>query len=183
MVRTRLPLYIYLVKRLAHSVQILYCTRAGMLSRVWLFETPWTVALQALPSMAFSRREFWSGLPFPSPGHLHNPGIEPVSPALASRFAPEPIRKRIKLNPWAQVKYESVIRCWNCALWFVKNVTSICLICSQKFICVWVSGVLLFPMRKLRLQGVSLVIAWVTLWAQDWVLWAPWGYSRYVSDN
>ena len=83
--------------------------------------------------MAFSRQEFWSGLTFPSPGHLHNPGIEPMSPALASGFAPESIRKHIKSNPWAQVKYGSVIRCWNCALWFVKNVTSICLICSQKF--------------------------------------------------
>ena len=52
------------------------------LSRVRLFATPWTVAYQAPPSMGFSRQEYWSGLPFPSPGDLHNPGIEPVSPAL-----------------------------------------------------------------------------------------------------
>ena len=45
-------------------------------------ETPWTVAYQAPPSMEFSRQENWSGLPFPSPGDLPNPGIEPVSPAL-----------------------------------------------------------------------------------------------------
>ena len=44
--------------------------------------TPWTVARQALLSMGFSRREYWSGLPFPSPGDLPNPGIEPGSPAL-----------------------------------------------------------------------------------------------------
>ena len=48
-----------------------------MLSRVQLFETPGTVAYQAPPSMEFSRQEYWSGLPFPSPGDLPNPGIEP----------------------------------------------------------------------------------------------------------
>ena len=51
------------------------------LSRVWLFATPWTVAYNA-PSMGFSRQEYRSGLPFPSPGDLPNPGIEPGSPAL-----------------------------------------------------------------------------------------------------
>ena len=44
--------------------------------------TPWTVAHQAPLSMGFSRQEYWSGLPFPSPGGLPDPGIEPPSPAL-----------------------------------------------------------------------------------------------------
>ena len=44
--------------------------------------TPWTVARQALLSMGFSRQECWSGLSFPSPGDLPNPGIEPRSPTL-----------------------------------------------------------------------------------------------------
>ena len=52
------------------------------LSHVWLFATPWTVAYQAPPSMGFSRQEYWSGLPFPSPGDLPEPGIEPGSAAL-----------------------------------------------------------------------------------------------------
>ena len=43
---------------------------------------PWTVAHQAPPSMGFSRQEYWGGLPFPSPGDLPDPGIEPRSPAL-----------------------------------------------------------------------------------------------------
>ena len=43
---------------------------------------PWTVAHQAPPSMGFSRQEYWSGLPFPSPGDLPNPGTEPASTAL-----------------------------------------------------------------------------------------------------
>ena len=48
---------------------------------VWLFETPWTVAHQAPLSVGFSRQEYWSGLPCPSPGDFLNPGIEPGSPA------------------------------------------------------------------------------------------------------
>ena len=52
------------------------------LSRVRLFATPWTVAYQAPLSMGFSRQEYRSGLPFPSPGDLPDPGIEPGSPAL-----------------------------------------------------------------------------------------------------
>ena len=52
------------------------------LSRVQLFATPRTIAYQAPRSMAFSRQEYWSGLSFPSPGDLLNPGIEPRSPAL-----------------------------------------------------------------------------------------------------
>ena len=50
------------------------------LSRVRLFATPWTVDFQPPLSMGFSRQEHWSGLPFPSPGDLPNPGIEPRSP-------------------------------------------------------------------------------------------------------
>ena len=47
-----------------------------------LFVTPWTIVHQAPPSMGFSRQEYWSGLPFPSPGDLPNPGIKPRSPTL-----------------------------------------------------------------------------------------------------
>ena len=62
-----------------------------LLSRVRLFATPWTVAQQAPPSMGFSRQEYWSGLPFPSPGDLYNPGIEPRSPTLqADALTSEP---------------------------------------------------------------------------------------------
>ena len=45
------------------------------------FVTPWTVACHSPLSMGFPRQEYWSGLPFPSPGDLPNPGIEPTSPA------------------------------------------------------------------------------------------------------
>ena len=58
------------------------------LSRVRLFATPWTVAYQAPPSMIFSRQECWSGLPFPSPGDLPDPGLEPGSPTMQADALP-----------------------------------------------------------------------------------------------
>ena len=61
------------------------------LSRVRHFATPWTVAYQTSLPMGFSRQEYWSGLPFPSPGALPDPGIEPRSPALqADTLSSEP---------------------------------------------------------------------------------------------
>jgi len=66
--------------------------KVKLLSHVQLFATPWTVAYQASLSMGFSRQEYWSGLPFPPPGDLPNPGIKPMSPeppafpALTGRF-------------------------------------------------------------------------------------------------
>ena len=69
------------------------------LSRVRLFATPWTVAYEAPRSMGFSRQEYWSGLPFPSPGDFLNPGIEPRSPALQTDALPsEPLGKPLNCN-------------------------------------------------------------------------------------
>ena len=58
------------------------CVESESLSHVRLFAMPWTVACQAPLSMEFSRQEYWSGLPLPSPGDLPNPGVEPGSPGL-----------------------------------------------------------------------------------------------------
>ena len=68
------------------------------LSHVRLFATPWTVAYQAPLSMGFSSQEYWNGLPFPSPGYLSDPGIEPMSlafrtDALLSESAGKPYIK------------------------------------------------------------------------------------------
>ena len=66
------------------------------LSHIRLFATPCNVAYQAPLSMGFSRPEYWSGLPFPSPGDLPNPGIEPGSPALQADTLPsEPPGKSV----------------------------------------------------------------------------------------
>ena len=60
-------------------------------SCVRLFVTPWSVAYQAPPSMGFSGQEYWSGLPFSSPGDFPDPGIEPGSPAFqADALTSEP---------------------------------------------------------------------------------------------
>ena len=68
------------------------------LSRVQLFAILWTVAHQALPSMGFSRQEYWNGLPFPSPGDLPDPGIEPRSPTVqADALTSEPPGKPIQM--------------------------------------------------------------------------------------
>ena len=55
---------------------------SDLLSHVRLFGTPWAIARQAPLSMGFPRQEYWSGLPFPSPGDFSNPEIESTSPAL-----------------------------------------------------------------------------------------------------
>ena len=70
--------------------------KVKLLSRVRLFATPWMVTYQAPQSMGFSRQEYWSGLPFPSPGYLSNPGIEPGSPTLQTDSLPSVIRVRAK---------------------------------------------------------------------------------------
>ena len=87
------------------------------LSCVQLFVTPWTVAHQAPPSMGFSRQEYWSGLLFPSPGDVPNPGIEPLSPALQANSLPsEPPGKPIQCKCYVNCKY-SINAVWIVATW------------------------------------------------------------------
>ena len=65
------------------SARVLSCFR-----RVQLFVTPWTVACQVLLSMGFSRQEYWSGLPYPPPENLPDPGMELAAPALQADSLP-----------------------------------------------------------------------------------------------
>ena len=79
-----------------HTSSMFFCLFSGasrqnflvvqQLNCVQLFATPWTAACQAPLFMGFSRQEYWSELPFPSPGDLPNPEIEPTSPTQVSRF-------------------------------------------------------------------------------------------------
>ena len=87
-------------KRCYHFKQISRCSyvcrKVKSLSRVQLFATPWTVALQASPSMGFSKQGYWSGLPFPSLGDLPDPEIKTMSLALqADSLLLEPPGKAI----------------------------------------------------------------------------------------
>ena len=70
------------------NLQIHWRKKVKLLSRVRLFATPWTTAHQAPLYMEFSRQEYWSGLPFPSPGDLLDPGIKPGSPTLQTDALP-----------------------------------------------------------------------------------------------
>ena len=74
---------------LSVSLNQVLCVCAQSLSCVQVFVISWTVARQAPVSMGFPRQEYWSGLPFPSPGNLPNPGMDPTSlasPSLAGGF-------------------------------------------------------------------------------------------------
>ena len=72
-------IYIYIYQSVKHVIHS---------SCVWLCVTPWTVAHPAPLFMGFSRQEYWSGLPFPSPEDLPSPGIKPRSPALQADSLP-----------------------------------------------------------------------------------------------
>ena len=77
-----------------HGFLCLLLCCAWLFSRVQLFVTPWIVACQVPLSMGFSRQKYWNELPFPSPGDLPNPGVEPRSPTLqVDSLTSEPPRK------------------------------------------------------------------------------------------
>ena len=79
------------------------------LSRVQLFATPWTVAYQAPQSMDFSRQEYWSGLPFPSPRDLPDPGIKPGSPPLRADALPSELSGKLSRGKF-QLKKNELLR-------------------------------------------------------------------------
>ena len=117
-----------LIKMIRNNLTLenLDTSKVKSLSNVWLFATLWTVAYQAPPSMGFSRQEYWSGLPFPSPGDLHwsglpfpspgdlpDPGIKPGFPTLeADPLTSEPPGKP-DTSKQRNNKYNSEnVLCW-----------------------------------------------------------------------
>ena len=94
------PRLLFLLHWQVSSLPLKVKVKVKLLSRVRLLATPWTAAYQVPPPMGFSRQEYWSGLPFPSPGDLPDPGIEPRSPALESdALTSEPPGKPLPLAP------------------------------------------------------------------------------------
>ena len=96
---------------------IYYCgqesLRRKLLSHVQLFVTPWTVAYEVPPSVEFSRQEYWSGLPSPSPGDLPEPGIKPGSLALqADSFTVRATRETLKNWSSPHSQQESKMQYW-----------------------------------------------------------------------
>ena len=97
----------------AYSMQRFWESIVCIISHVWLFVIPWTADLWAPLSMGFSRQEYWSGLPFPPPGDLPNPGIKPKSSASVGGFCatwetPESPVERSK--HWHQLFWRKNIR-------------------------------------------------------------------------
>ena len=91
-----------------HTAPELRCVCAQLLSHVWLFATPWTVARQDLLSMGFSRQEYQSGLPFPPPGDLPDSGIRSdLGIKLTSSSSPawqvDALLMGHRRRPWTQV--------------------------------------------------------------------------------
>ena len=106
-------------KEFCVCVCVCVCVYAHLLSHVWFFEIPWTVARQAPLPVEFSRQEYWSGLLSSSPEDLPDPGIKPMSPSLAGRFFTTiyclyilPIEKPTELSIHTQVS-----ACKTGALW------------------------------------------------------------------
>ena len=109
------------VGRVAWQPQVAGCwisaPTALVFSCVRLLATLWTVAHQALLSIGFSRQEYWSGLPYPPPGDLPNPGIESASPmspvSQADSLSAEPLRKPHRLQSQEQIQVSTL---WMCQL-------------------------------------------------------------------
>ena len=123
------------------------------LRRVRLFETPWTVAYQAPQSVEFSRQEYWSGLPFPSPADLPDSGTEPGSPALQADALP------LSQGATKEIPIQSV---FSCVLWspvdahrsLVERTPACTSLCSCFF---WpLPPCLSYPAIILFLQGKSM---------------------------
>ena len=127
------------------------CMHAKSLQSCPTLCDPWTVAHQAPLSMGFPRQQYWSGLPFPSPGQLSDPGIKPRSPALQADSLPsEPPGQPISFCRW-------FIHLWLC---WVFTAAHGLFVAVRRFSLVAVSSLL---MVEHRLQGMqaSGVAAWV----------------------
>ena len=103
-------------------------------SRIWLFATPQTVAHQAPLSMGFSRQVYWSGLPFPTPEDLPNPGIEPGSLALQA----DSLLSELQGSPCYSVAM--TIRLILCVVCFEKTISSVQFSCSVVSNSLWTHG-------------------------------------------
>ena len=96
---------LWILKEIACSQPLCRCA-VQLLSRVQLFMTPWTVARQAPLPRAFSRQECWSGLPFPFPGDLPDPEVEPGSPVLQADSLPTELQGEPHITSLVPILFE-----------------------------------------------------------------------------
>ena len=124
------------------------CVCAQFLNCVWLFVTPWTVAHQAPLSMGFSRQEYWSGLPFPPPEDLPDPGIKPASLELAGRF----FITELKGRPILLIQYVKKINNSTCNQFFTLLIKILLLFVLNfwslvNILCLWHLSLLLATLK------------------------------------
>ena len=129
-----------------------------MLSCVWLFTTPWTIAHQPPLSMEFSRQEYWNGLSFPSPGGLPNPRVEPRSPTLqADSLLSEPPGKPFQWLYWVE-KFS-----WSLTFltkrWSSSSISAPSLSCNLN----------LFVSPQQAYSSASMLHGEKALWNQSWL--------------
>ena len=101
--------------------------RAYLFSHVRLLATPWAVGHEAPLSMGFSRQEYWSGLPFPSPGNIPNPGIEPWSLVLQTGSLHVQNSKTLKICPAFPFHFSDCkqVPFWWCRQWDIVHILSV----------------------------------------------------------
>ena len=92
-------------KNTKKKVSVRVCVHDQPLSHVQLFATSWTIACQVPLSMEFSRQEYWSGLPFPSPGDLPDLGIESMSPAYVCMYIYKSLCCTAEISTTLWIKY------------------------------------------------------------------------------
>ena len=137
-----------------------------------LSATPWTVACQAPLSMGFSRQEYWSGLLFPSPGDLPDPGIEPRSPALQADFLPPELPREMppKLTLGSSKLAKNFLLFHTQLLhflYFLKNLWPCCPLVGSHFL-----------VHVCVLSHFSHVRLFATLWTVAHQAALPMGFSR-----
>ena len=152
--------------------------------------TPWTVARQAPQTMGFSRQEYWSGLPFPPPGDLPDPGIEPTSPA-SSALAGGPSGKlssvqllsdlRLFATPWTAARQASLPITNSCSL---LKLMSIELVMPSNHLILCCPRLLLpsiFPSIRVFSNESALPIRWPKYWSFGFSISSSNEYSGLIS--
>ena len=115
------------------------------LNLVWFFATPWTLTYQTPLSIGFSRQEYWSGLPFPSPGDLPDLGIKPVSPVLQANS--------LHWVTWEALFFRTEVSNFNWLLVFVSRDLSKH---SHTFISILSWAPLMLPQQSWMLDGTEI---------------------------
>ena len=100
----RKRIYSYIIRLSSKTSLNINIIVVQSLSHVWFFAILWTVACQAPLPMEISRQEYWSGLPFPSPGNLPDPETEPMASALAGRFFTTEPQGKSKYKYYSAIK-------------------------------------------------------------------------------